>query len=66
MKMTVKPILFGALGTVPKNLEKRLEELEIKGRIETTALQKLTRIFRNVLETRRILLLVWIQWKTTI
>ena len=29
------PIVIGVLETAPENLEKRLEELEIKGRIET-------------------------------
>ena len=40
-------ILVGALGTVPIGFEKGLEELEIKGRIETiqpTALLRLARI----------------------
>ena len=35
MKVTVIPIIVGALGTVPKNLEKRLDEEEIRERIET-------------------------------
>ena len=38
----------------PKNLEKRLENLEIRGRIETiqtTALLQSTRIVRRVLQT---------------
>ena len=30
MKETVKPIAVGRLGTVPKDLEKRLEEFEIR------------------------------------
>ena len=29
MKVTVIPIVIGALGTIPKGLVKRLEELEI-------------------------------------
>ena len=33
--LKVVPIVIGALGTVPKGLEKSLSELEIKGRIET-------------------------------
>ena len=43
MRVKVVPIVIGALGTVPKGLEKSLSELEIKGRIETiqtTALLK--------------------------
>ena len=35
MKVTVIPIVIGVLGTVPKGLESRLEELEIRGRMET-------------------------------
>ena len=35
MRVKVVPIVIGALGTVPKGLEKSLSELEIKGRIET-------------------------------
>ena len=54
MKVMVIPIVVGALGTVPKGLEKMLEELEIRGRIETiqiTALLRSARILRRVLET---------------
>ena len=54
MRMKGIPIVVGALGTVPINLEKRLEDLEIRGRIETiqtTALQQSARILRRVLET---------------
>ena len=46
-------IVVGALGTVPKHSEKRLEDLEIRGRIETiqtTALLQSARILRRVLE----------------
>ena len=32
MKMTMVPSVVGALGIVPKSLEKRLEEHEIRGR----------------------------------
>ena len=35
IKITVIPIIVGALGIVPKDLEKRLEELKIRGRIDT-------------------------------
>ena len=34
MKVKVKPIVVGALGTVPKGLERGLENLEIRGRID--------------------------------
>ena len=33
--MTVKPIVFGALGTITKGLVRGLEELEIGGQAET-------------------------------
>ena len=52
--MKVIPIVVGALETVPINLEKRLGDLEIRGRIETiqtTALLQSARIPRRVLET---------------
>ena len=35
------PDIIGALGPAPKNLEKRLEELDIRGRIETIQTCKL-------------------------
>ena len=35
MKVTVLAIIIGALGTVCKGLETRLEELEVRRRIET-------------------------------
>ena len=34
MKVTVIPVIVGALGTVLKNLEKRLDGFEIRGRID--------------------------------
>ena len=55
MKMTVLSIVIGALETIPKGLVKELEDLEIRGLVETlqtTALLRLTRILRRVLETR--------------
>ena len=53
-RVKVIPIVVGALVTVPKSLEKRMEELKIRGRIETiqtTALAQSARILRRVLET---------------
>ena len=35
MKVTVIPIVIGVLGTVTKGLVKGLEDLEIRGRVET-------------------------------
>ena len=35
MKMTAIPIVVGALGTIPKGLVMGLEDLEIRGQVET-------------------------------
>ena len=53
MKVTVIPIVIRALDTVAKGLIQRLKDFEIRGRVEniqTTALLRLARIVRNVLE----------------
>ena len=52
MKVTVISIVIGALGTIPKDLIKGPEDLEIKGLVEaiqTTALLRSARILRRVL-----------------
>ena len=54
MKVTVKPIVIGALGTIPEGLVKGLEDLEIRRQeemIQSTALLRSVRILRRVLET---------------
>ena len=54
MKMTVIPVVVGALGTIPKGLVKRLENLEIRGKVETiqvTALLRSAGMLRRVLES---------------
>ena len=54
MKVTFIPIITGALGTVIEGWIKGLEDLEIRGRvdtIQTTTLLKSSRILRRVLET---------------
>ena len=54
MKITIVPIVIGALGTIIKGLLKGLEDLEVSGRVETiqtTALLRTARILRRVLET---------------
>ena len=54
MKMTVISIRVGELGTVTKGLIQGLEDLEIRGRVETiqtTTLLRLARLLRRVLET---------------
>ena len=50
--MTFMPIIISALGTVTKGLIKGLEDLEIRGRVETlpaTKLLRSARILRRVL-----------------
>ena len=54
MKVTIVPIVIGALGTITNGLLKSLEDLEVGGRLETiqtTALLRTARIWRRVLET---------------
>ena len=54
MKMSVIPII-GALGAIPERLLKGLEDVEIRGQEETiwtTALLRLARQLRRVLEIR--------------
>ena len=66
MKVTIVPIVIGALGTITKGLLKGLEDLEVGGRVETiqtTALLRTARILRRVLETWGDLLSLKIQWK---
>ena len=53
MKVTIVPIVIGALGTVTKGLLKGLEDLDIGGRVETIqtpALLRTARILRRVQE----------------
>ena len=66
MKVTIVPIVIGALGTVTKGLLKGLEDLEVGGRVETiqtTALLRTARLLRRVLETWGDLLSLKLQWK---
>ena len=53
MKVTIVPIVIGALGTITKGLFKGLEDLEVGGRVETiqmTALLRTARILKRILE----------------
>ena len=53
MKVTIIPILFGAVRTVTKGFLKGLEDLEVGGRVETvqtTRLLRMATILRRVLE----------------
>ena len=54
MWVTSVPIVIGAFGTVTKGLLKRWADLEVGGQVEIiqmTALLKMARILRRVLET---------------
>ena len=67
MKVTIVPIVIGALDTITKWLLKGLEDLEVGGRVETIqmiALLRTARILRRVLETWGDLLSLKLQWKT--
>ena len=67
MRVTIIPIVIGALGTETKGELKSLKDLEVGGRVETiqtTALLRTARILRGVLETWGDLLSLKIQWKT--
>ena len=67
MKVTIVPVVIGALGTVTNGLLKSHEDLEIGGQMETiqtTALLRNARILRRVLETWGDLLSLKLQWKT--
>ena len=54
MKVTIVPIVIGALSTITTGLLKGLDDLEIGGRVEAiqmTALLRTDRLLRSVLET---------------
>ena len=54
LKVTVMPIVIGALSIITKRLEQGLEDFEITGwfeTVQTTALLRSARILRRVLET---------------
>ena len=66
MKVMIIQTVIGALGRVTKGLIKGLEDLEIRGLVETiqTALLRLARILRRVLDNWGDVLSLKIQWKT--
>ena len=54
MKVTIVPIVIGALGTITKGLLKGLKDVKVGGRVETiqtTVLLRTARILRRVLGT---------------
>ena len=66
MKVTMIPIVIVTHGIVTKGLIQRLEDLEIRERVETfqnTSLLKTARILRSVLEIWGDLLSLKVQWK---
>ena len=66
MKLPVIPIVTCALGIVPKGVIPGLDDLEIRVRVETikiTALMRLARRLRRVLEAWGDLLSLKLQWK---
>ena len=61
MKVTIVPIVIGALGTITKGLLKGLEDLEVGGRVETiqtTALLRTARIQTSPGDLRRLAVIV--------
>ena len=63
MKVKVIPIVNGVFGTISKGMIKRLDDLEIRGRIETiqtTSLLKSVRILSKPFD----LLSLKLQWET--
>ena len=67
LKETIIPIVIGALGTVTEGLIQGLEDLKIKGQVETiqtTALLRLARILRRFLEMQGDLLSLKLQRET--
>ena len=51
MKVTIVPIVIGALGTITKGLLKGLKDLEVGGRVETIQTTALIRTARDLRET---------------
>ena len=67
MKVTVIPIVTGALGTITKELVQGWADLEIRGRAETiqiTTLLRSARTLKRVLESWEDLLSLKLQWET--
>ena len=61
-------IIVGALGSIPKVLEKKTKELEISGKIkviQTIVLLRLAKMLTRVQKTWDDLLSLRLQWKIT-
>ena len=63
MQMTVILIKTGALGTVPKGLERGLEQLEIEGRIDTIQIVEISQNTEKSPDDLRSLAVILL-WKT--
>ena len=63
MKVTVIPIVIGALGTVTKGLIQGLEDMEIRRRVETIQTKAL-KIDQNIEKSPGDLLSLKLQWET--
>ena len=59
MRVTVIPIVVGALGTIPKSMEKRPEEQEIREIIETIQTTILPRSVKKLWRVKRPDLVGW-------
>ena len=64
MKVTVIPIVISTLGTLTKGLIQGLEDLEIRGQMETIRTIALLRVLRRVLDTWGNFLPFKLQWET--
>ena len=67
MKVTKIPIIFGALGPIPQELVKGLEDIELRdqvGTTQTTVFLESARIQRKVLLNWGDLLYLKPQWET--
>ena len=67
MKVTILPIVIDAFGAKTKGLLKGPEDLEVGGRVETvqmTALLRMARILRRVVEMWGDLPSLKLQWET--
>ena len=54
MKVTIVPIVIGALGTITKGLLKGLEDLDVGGRVETIQTTALLRTDTSPEDLRRL------------
>ena len=53
MKVTVIPVVIGTLGTVTKDLVKRVEDLEMRGQVEITQITAIVETSQNTKKSPR-------------